>query len=122
MSFQGHLVCQTCRLQLSLGKLIRDDDGTQIGFAHAKYTNDELGRVSLAFIAKHIKHELVCLGDTRLYDMTELPTYDMLVRIPPESPYAKSHAPTQLAGIDVWRLPCEAHTDRADRIREARGG
>lgn len=122
MSFQGHLVCHTCRTQLSLGKLIRDDDGTQIGFGHGQFTDDELGRVCIAFIAEHIKHDVVCLGDTRLYDMADFPTYDMLVRVPSTSPYALANAPIQLAGIDVWRLPCEALSDRAERIRVGRGG
>ena len=122
MSFQGHLVCHTCRLQLSLGKLIRDDDGNQIGFGHAKFTDDELGRIALAFIAEHIKHDVVCLGDTRLYDMAALPTYDMLIRFPPDSPHAQTHSSNRLAGINLWRMPCEAHTDRDDRTRRERGG
>ena len=121
MSFQGHLVCHTCRLQFALGKLIRDEDGSQIGFGHAKFTDDELGRIALAFIGEHIKHDLVCLGDSRLHDMTDLPTYDMLMRVPPDSSFAQTHSLTQLAGIDVWRMPCEAHVDRAERIRNARG-
>jgi hypothetical protein len=122
MSFNGHVVCHTCRIKLSLGKLLRDESGTQIGFDHGQFTDEQFGRLCLAFIAEHIKHDLVCLGDTRLYDMADLPIYDTLMRIGPTSPYGLANAPIQLADIDVWRVPCEPHSDRAERIHAASGG
>ena len=118
MSFQGHLVCQTCKLKLTLGKLIRDDDGKQVGFGHAKFTDDELGRVTLAFLAVHIKHELVAMGDDALYVLEELPEFDSLVIAPPGSPFALSHTPIVYAGVALWRLPCEPMVDREKRIQD----
>jgi hypothetical protein len=116
MSFQGHLVCHTCKLKLSLGKLLRDDSGRHVGFGHAKFTDEELGRVAIAFVAVHIKHNLVAMGDTVLEQLEELPEFDSLVRVPPDSPYASKHAPVQYGGIDLWRLPCEPLSDREKRI------
>ena len=119
MSFQGHLVCYTCKLKISLGKLIRDDDGNHRGFAHGKFTDEELGQVALAFVAEHIKHELVAVGDTVLEAHDELAEFDMLVRIPEGSPFADSHTPVTYVGIDLWRLPCEPMSDRDKRLADA---
>lgn len=119
MSFQGHLVCHTCKLKLSLGKLIRDEDGKQTGFGHGKFTDNELGRVAIAFLAKHINHNLVAIGDTVLEQLEEHPSYDMLVRVPCDAPFALKHAPTYYAGIALWRLPCESLEDREKRIADA---
>jgi hypothetical protein len=122
MSFQGHILCRTCRQKLSLGKLLRDEDGTHLGFAHGKFDDVELGRVTLSFIALHIQHDLVCLGDDRLYEMEDLPSYDMLVRMPPDSPRAQTTAPTILGGIALWPLPCESDEDRVRRKEASNGG
>ena len=119
MSYQGHLICHTCKLKLSLGKLIRDDDGKQVGFGHAKFTDEELGRVVLAFLAEHIKHELVALGDDTLYVLDTLPEFDTLVSVPPGSPFALNHARLEYAGVALWRLPCEPIADREKRMKDA---
>ncbi|HUG66569.1 MAG TPA: hypothetical protein VMM76_02380 [Pirellulaceae bacterium] len=117
MSFKGHLVCHTCRLTLCLGKLLRNDADQPIGFGHAHLSKVELGSVSLEFIANHIKHDLACIGDDEWDNLEELPEYDMLMQIPPGSPYAMRVDPMTIAGISFWRIPCEPQPDREQRLR-----
>lgn len=119
MSYKGHLVCHTCRLVLTLGKLGRDEEGNPTHFRAVD--PDELGRIALAFIAAHLKHDPVCLGDTRMeMGEEEWNAYDLLTEKRPLA-WAERESPVQLAGVSFWKIPLEPLHERDERLRREAG-
>lgn len=106
MSFKGHIVCKQCRLVLTLGKL-RTLEGQQMpqGFRHAVLGDTELGQVVLAFLAQHIKHEVMVVGDTVLEDMDDLSDYSLLSMIDDGCPWATSHTPIIVGSAKFYAIP-----------------
>ncbi len=114
MSYKGHIICHTCRLVLTLGKLGSDDKGNPSHFRAVD--SDKVGCVARAFIAMHIKHDPVCLGDIQM-EMSEegWGAYDLLTDHPPRL-LAERESPVPLAGVLFWGMPLEPPHERAKRM------
>lgn len=105
MSFLGHILCRSCKLKLSLGKLRRDEAGRPTGFRFAGLSEAELGMAALRFLAEHVKHDLIVAGDDRVYDSVALREYDLVF------PGAGPEGPA------FERIPGEPLVEREKRLR-----
>ena len=116
MSYKGHILCRTCKLKLSLGKLIRDEAGRATGFWQPPIEGADERDVMLHFIAEHLEHDLRILGDAAIDDLSDLVEYDSLMQLDPNCKWAREHESINLAGALVWRIPCEPIEARKRRL------
>jgi hypothetical protein len=99
----GHVLCRTCKLNICLGNLRRDEFGRP-GFVYAEIDEASLGVVVLRFMADHIHHDVFVAGDDIVYDMNDLCEYDT---------FDFEAAPE---GIRMKRRPCEPSVKRRQRL------
>ncbi len=121
MSYKGHLLCRKCKLTLCLGKLQRDgvsqnDILDHIGFAHANLTAEELGKVVLQFVAQHITHDIVAVGDPVWENIEDLVEYDLCMVTRRDGEWALEFQAMEIGGVKFYRVPCEPLEERRRRL------
>jgi hypothetical protein len=110
MSYCGHIVCRRCKLILGLGKLLWDGDSplgleSGFGFWRGDLTEEQLAKAVVHFVAQHITHEVVAVGDS-VYDASDLQEYDTLTFIDCDTAWTRTHDPVVVGGVKFYRVPC----------------
>lgn len=77
----AHLVCHACRLHLHVGKIRYGETDERYGFAHGKYTPQQLSALIEAFLAVHLEHDVQAYAESK-FDVQDWSGYTALRPMP----------------------------------------
>ena len=92
----AHLVCHNCRQHLHVGKVRYGTDEVPHGFAHGKYSPQQLSALIEAFLAVHLQHKVEAIAEQD-FDMQDWSGYTALRPLPTVTA-AKSRVRTLMVG------------------------